>query len=55
MLAGGRDSHDQMTYQPNKILAQQLGCALVDFPGGHLGFLAFPEEFAQIFLDTLEG
>lgn len=47
VLAGGCDSHRQMTYQPNVILAQQLGGEIIDFPGGHLGFLAFPEEFAR--------
>jgi acetyltransferase/esterase len=47
VLAGGCDSHDQMTYQPNKVLAQKLGLDLVDLPGGHLGFLASPAEFEQ--------
>ncbi len=55
MLVGGRDSHDQMTYQPNKVLAQQLGCEIIDFPGGHLGFLSFPTEFAQALLNALGG
>jgi pimeloyl-ACP methyl ester carboxylesterase len=47
VLAGGRDSNAQMTYQPNTVLAQQLGCDIVDFPGGHLGFLSLPAEFAR--------
>ena len=47
MLAGGRDSQNQVTYQPNKILAQKLGINLVDLPGGHLGFMASPAEFAR--------
>ncbi len=53
VLAGGRDSHEQMTYQPNTILAQQLGCDIVDFPGGHLGFLSFPAEFAKELVNVL--
>jgi pimeloyl-ACP methyl ester carboxylesterase len=55
VLAGGRDSHDQMTYQPNKILAQQFGCDIVDFPGGHLGFLSFPAEFAKTLVNALSN
>jgi len=55
VLAGGRDSHDQMTYQPNKILAQQLGCDIIDFPGGHLGFLPYPAGFAAALLNALGG
>ena len=53
VLAGGRDSHDQMTYQPNKVLAQQFGCEIIDFPGGHLGFLSFPAGFAQALVNVL--
>jgi pimeloyl-ACP methyl ester carboxylesterase len=53
VLAGGRDSHDQMTYQPNKVLAQQLGCDIVDFPGGHLGFLSLPAAFAKVLVNAL--
>ncbi len=55
VLAGRGDSHDQMTYRPNKILAQQLGCDIIDFPGGHLGFLSFPAEFAQALVNALNN
>ena len=55
VLAGGRDSNAQMTYQPNKILAQQLGCEIIDFPGGHLGFLSFPAEFARELVHVLNN
>jgi pimeloyl-ACP methyl ester carboxylesterase len=55
VLAGGRDSRDQMTYQPNKVLAQQLGCDIIDFPGGHLGFLSFPAEFAKVLVNVLNN
>jgi acetyltransferase/esterase len=55
VLAGGRDSHDQMTYQPNKVLASQLGCDIIDFPGGHLGFLSFPAEFAKDLVNVLSN
>lgn len=55
VLAGGRNSQDQMTYQPNKILAQKLGLDLVDMPGGHLGFMTSPAEFARELIDTLKN
>jgi hypothetical protein len=55
VLAGGRDSHDQMTYQPNRVLAGQFGCDIIDFPGGHLGFLSFPAEFAKALMNALDN
>jgi pimeloyl-ACP methyl ester carboxylesterase len=54
VLAGGRDAQDYVAYQPNTVLARLLDCEIVDFPGGHLGFLAFPAEFAQALIDTLK-
>lgn len=55
VLAGGQASHDQMTYQPNTVLAHQLGCDVIHFPGGHLGFLSFPEEFAKALVTVLNN
>jgi hypothetical protein len=55
VLAGGRDSHDQVAYQPNKVLARQLGLNMVDFPGGHLGFVAHPAAFAKELLAVLKS
>lgn len=55
VLAGGRDAHTQMTYQPGKALAERLGLTLLDVPGGHLGFLAAPAEFAKALLNILGG
>ncbi len=51
--ACGRDSQDQMTCQPNKVLARQLGLDLVDLPGGHLGFMSSPTEFAKELMNAL--
>src|SRR5713101_7877524 len=53
VLAGGRDSRDQLTYQPNRVLARQLGREIVDFPGGHLGFVSHPAEFAKELMNAL--
>ncbi len=54
VLVCGCDSQDQMTYQPNKVLASVLGLNLVDLPGGHLGFMASPALFAKEFMDALK-
>jgi pimeloyl-ACP methyl ester carboxylesterase len=54
VLAGGHDSQDQMTYRPNQVLAGQLDLTVVDFPGGHLGFLSSPAEFAQVLMNALK-
>jgi len=55
VLAGGRNSQDYMTYQPGKTLAQKLGLDIVNLPGGHLGFMLYPAEFAEALLDTLKA
>jgi acetyltransferase/esterase len=53
VLAGGRDSRDQLTYPPNSVLARQLGREIVDFPCGHLGFMSHPAEFAKALMNAL--
>ena len=53
VLAGGRDAQNQVAYQPNRVLAQKLGRAIVNFPGGHIGFAAYPAEFAKELIDAL--
>src|SRR5262249_4348987 len=53
VLVGGRHSQDQLTYQPGKVLAQRLGLDIVNLPGGHLGFMDSPAEFAREFLQAL--
>jgi acetyltransferase/esterase len=54
VLAGGHGSQNQVSYQPNRVLARQLGHEIVNFPGGHLGFLSSPAEFAQALMDALK-
>jgi acetyltransferase/esterase len=53
ILAGGRESKQNPTYQPNTVLAAKFGKSIVDLPGGHLGFLTHPTEFARELLDAL--
>lgn len=54
VLVGGRDSQDQVTYQPGKVLAQKLGLDIVSLPGGHLGFMTDPVKFANELMDILK-
>ena len=42
VLAGGRDSTKQITYQPNTVLAATIGKTIVDLPGGHVGLITLP-------------
>ncbi|MGW0869161.1 alpha/beta fold hydrolase [Streptomyces sp. NPDC002740] len=53
--AAGRDSRRQLPlYGPAVRLAQLLGSALVEFPGGHLGAVESPKEFADRLLTVLD-
>ncbi|MEV1065971.1 alpha/beta hydrolase [Streptomyces sp. NPDC050263] len=52
--AAGRDSRRQLPlYGPAERLAELLGCDLVEFPGGHLGAVESPKEFADRLLNVL--
>lgn len=53
VLAGGREAKERVAYQPNIVLAKLLGSEIIDFPGGHLGFMASPAEFAAALLQAL--
>jgi pimeloyl-ACP methyl ester carboxylesterase len=46
VLAGGVESRGQVPYRPNAVLAERLGIPLVEFPGGHVGYVTHPEDFA---------
>lgn len=53
ILAGGRDSRDHFPYQPNTVLARMFGLSIVDFPGGHVGYVTHPREFAEQLAEVL--
>ncbi|MGW0948692.1 alpha/beta fold hydrolase [Streptomyces sp. NPDC002623] len=53
--AAGHDSRRQLPlYGPAERLAELLGRDLVEFPGGHLGAVESPKEFADRLLNVLE-
>lgn len=53
VLMGGRDAQDKVSYQSSKALASTLGLDLAEMPGGHVGFMAYPAEFATALMDVL--
>jgi clorobiocin/coumermycin A biosynthesis protein CloN7/CouN7 len=48
VVAGGATSKGQLANRTAVALAEQLGTSVVDFPGDHGGFLAFPEQFGRV-------
>ncbi len=53
VMAGGRDSGANLPYRPAAALAERLGSHVVDFPGGHAGYMTQPAEFATQLTDVL--
>jgi pimeloyl-ACP methyl ester carboxylesterase len=54
-LAAGAGSRGQVLYRTTEFLADRLGGGFVEFPGGHLGTLDHPEEFADLLAETLRA
>jgi clorobiocin biosynthesis protein CloN7 len=53
IVAGGTTSNGEFAWRTADALAQRLGTPLVDFPGGHGGFVSDAREFAAVLLGTL--
>ncbi|WP_181794742.1 alpha/beta fold hydrolase [Streptomyces sp. WELS2] len=54
-LAAGTDSRGQLLHRTAEALAARLGSAFAEFPGGHLGTLDHPVEFADRLAETLRS
>ncbi|MFJ4205249.1 alpha/beta fold hydrolase [Streptomyces sviceus] len=54
-VAAGTDSRDQLLYRTAEFLAMDRKAEFVEFPGGHLGILQHPAEFAERLTRTLLG
>ncbi|MES9519604.1 alpha/beta fold hydrolase [Streptomyces capoamus] len=52
-IAAGEGSRGQVLHRTAEFLAGRLGCAFTEFPGGHLGTLDHPVEFADALTETL--
>jgi acetyltransferase/esterase len=46
VLGIGRDTEDGVLSQPARRLARSVGAPVVDFAGGHVGYMTHPEVFA---------
>ncbi len=53
VLMSGRDSRGYPAYQVNVELGRKLGRNVIEMPGGHVGFLSQPAEFAREFVQAL--
>jgi acetyltransferase/esterase len=49
----GRESRGYPCYEVNVELGKKLGCKVIELPGGHIGFLTHPAEFARELLLAL--
>jgi pimeloyl-ACP methyl ester carboxylesterase len=48
VVAGGITSKGEFPQRTAAALAERLGTPLMDFPGGHAGFVTDPEDFAAV-------
>jgi hypothetical protein len=53
IVAGGTTSKGEFAQRTAVALAQRLGTPLMDFPGGHAGFVSESKEFAVVLRRTL--
>ena len=53
VVAGGTASKGQFAQRTAVALAERLGTPLIDFPGGHVGFVSEPKDFAGVLRGTL--
>ncbi|SDI16969.1 alpha/beta fold hydrolase [Nonomuraea jiangxiensis] len=51
VLGNGSIGHEHFPYRPNTVLSERIGLEIVHFPGGHVGYVTHPFEFAA----ELEG
>ncbi|HEY1177687.1 MAG TPA: alpha/beta hydrolase [Phytomonospora sp.] len=55
ILAGGEDSRAEFPYRPNLVLAAELGLAVHDLPGDHIGYVSARETFPAALSALLDG
>jgi pimeloyl-ACP methyl ester carboxylesterase len=48
VAAGAESTGQQVPNRAARALADQLGTPVVEFPGDHIGFIAFPEQFSRL-------
>ncbi|MDQ6674995.1 MAG: alpha/beta hydrolase [Chloroflexota bacterium] len=55
VVAVGRESRGYPAYEVNVELAKKLAEDMIELPGGHLGFVSQPAEFARELVEHLRG
>jgi pimeloyl-ACP methyl ester carboxylesterase len=55
VLTAGRDGRGYPCHEATVALGRALGRDVVDLPGGHIGFIARPAEFAQALVSALSA
>lgn len=53
LVGVGKDVPNAMPYRTAIETAKAIGCELIDFPGGHIGFVTHAEEFAATLVSAL--
>lgn len=53
--AAGRESRGYPCYEVSLALGKRLGREVVELPGGHVGYVAQPADFARALRDSLAG
>lgn len=53
VVAAGAASKGEFPHRTAAALSERLGTSLVEFPGGHAGFVSDPQEFAEVLRRTL--
>ncbi len=54
MVAGGTTSKGEFAQRTAVALAERLDIPLIEFPGGHAGFVTEPQEFAAVLRDKCQ-
>jgi pimeloyl-ACP methyl ester carboxylesterase len=55
VVAAGRTSGGTLAHQCGNALARRLGTQIVEFPGGHAGFITHPRAFATKLREVFEA
>jgi pimeloyl-ACP methyl ester carboxylesterase len=53
VLGGGDTSREDVPYRPNVVLSERIGIPITHFPGGHVGYVTHPYEFAAALAGVL--
>ncbi|MGY0064740.1 alpha/beta fold hydrolase [Streptomyces sp. LZ34] len=54
-LVIGGEGPKTLTHRTTGVLAEQVGAPIAEFPGGHVGFLTHPADFAVALRGAFEG